>query len=338
MDEGRDTKGAQARLRELGRDELAELLRPARFDFIREEVWFDVDVQALQVAVPQPYCEALESLPDYERKRIVEALVASVPKEERPRESVERVQFVERGEAIATSDALVPELILLREQMIDVAVGKKRIQDVDDYYRARHRRVRAVLAERGLEDPNQFADLWAWYRKWSAECSQYKERRAFVRSLYDGLLRTLCGGDKKLAEPREPTGWERVDRTVEKTANALLRARNEEDFQVVGHQCREVLISLAQAVYDPAAHETPDGVKPSATDAKRMFEAYINSVLPGESNEVARKYAKSGFDLANVLQHRRTATARDAGLCAEATFSVVNLIAILAGRRAPAPK
>ena len=57
----------------------------------------------------------------------------------------------------------------------------------------------------------------------------------------------------------------------------------EEDYQVVGLVCREILISLAQAVYDPAVHTSLDGVVPSPTDANRMLEAYVAAVFPGES-------------------------------------------------------
>jgi hypothetical protein len=41
------------------------------------------------------------------------------------------------------------------------------------------------------------------------------------------------------------------------------------------------------------------------------------------------------LDLANALQHRRTATFRDAAMCVEATTTVINVIAIVAGRRDP---
>lgn len=47
----------------------------------------------------------------------------------------------------------------------------------------------------------------------------------------------------------------------------------------------------------------------------------------------ATQHAKATLDLAVHLQHRRTATYRDAALCVEATISVVNLIAIIAGLR-----
>ena len=133
----------------------------------------------------------------------------------------------------------------------------------------------------------------------------------------------------------EPTGWARVDRGIEKVRNALEAASTEEDFQTVGLLCRETLISLAQAVFDPTLHTTLDGTDPSDTDAKRMLEAYIMTELAGGSNEEVRQHAKAALKLANSIQHRRTATFHDAALCAEATTSVVNLIAIVSGLRDP---
>jgi hypothetical protein len=115
----------------------------------------------------------------------------------------------------------------------------------------------------------------------------------------------------------------------------LASARSEEQFQAVGLLCREALISLAQAVYDRARHPPLDGTEPSATDAKRMLEAYIAVELAGGANEETRRHGRSSLDLANMLTHRRTAAFREAALCVEATTTVVNVIAIVAGRRDP---
>jgi len=127
-------------------------------------------------------------------------------------------------------------------------------------------------------------------------------------------------------------GWGRVDRTLGELRVRLRKARTEEQCQAVGLLCREILVSLAQAVYDPKVHTPTDGVEPSSTDAARMLGAYLATELEGKSNEAARHHARAALRLANELQHRRTATTRDAALCAEATASLVNLIAILSGR------
>lgn len=57
-------------------------------------------------------------------------------------------------------------------------------------------------------------------------------------------------------------------------------------------------------------------------------------------NKAARKYAKAALDLANELQHKRTASYRDAAVCTEATVAVVNLITLISGRttRATTPQ
>jgi hypothetical protein len=133
----------------------------------------------------------------------------------------------------------------------------------------------------------------------------------------------------------EPTGWDRVDRTFPEIRSRLASAETEEQYQAVGLLCRETLISTSQAVYDPQLHPTLDGVTASPTDAKRMLEAYIAVALGSAENTFVRKHAKASLELAVSLQHKRTASFRDAALCVEATTSVVNLIAIMAGLRDP---
>ena len=131
----------------------------------------------------------------------------------------------------------------------------------------------------------------------------------------------------------EPTGWQKVDRQVQEVRSRLLGAGTEEQYQAVGLLCREVLISAAQAIFKPPLHSTLDDTKPSDTDAKRMLEAIFEAKLKGGANEEARGHAKAAIKLALALQHKRTANSMMAALCAEATLSVVNLLAILDGRR-----
>ncbi|MYD54573.1 MAG: hypothetical protein F4W96_09755 [Chloroflexi bacterium] len=135
-----------------------------------------------------------------------------------------------------------------------------------------------------------------------------------------------------------PTGWALVDRQMQGVRRKLASAATEEDFQAVGLVCRETLISVAQAVFDPELHTASDVRRISETDTKGMLDAYLSVALRGRSSEAARKYAKAAVDLANGLQHRRSAMFRDAAMCAEATASVVGFIAAAAGRRSPASK
>lgn len=157
---------------------------------------------------------------------------------------------------------------------------------------------------------------------------------SFIPSIIDMLDEAI--GVLEANEPQqiiELTGWIRVDRNIDKIVKALAQANNEEDYQTVGLLCREAIISLAQAVYDPALHLPLNEVKSSETDAKKMLESYIAAELSGSSNEVLRKYVKDAYQLAVTLQHKRSANFRDAALCVEATCSLVNTVAIISGQR-----
>jgi hypothetical protein len=193
------------------------------------------------------------------------------------------------------------------------------------------------LDARGVENLLPYRDLWDWYGRWSSgDLPTWQSRREFVNNIFNQQVRYVrAKRDSSLQVAVAPTGWERVDRDITEVRKRLESASTEAQFQAVGLLCREALISLAQAVYDPATHPTLDGTNASDTDAKRMLEAYIAVALSGSANEQIRKHARAAVDLAVHLQHRRTATYRDAAVCTEATTSVVNLVAIVAGKRNP---
>ena len=69
--------------------------------------------------------------------------------------------------------------------------------------------------------------------------------------------------------------WDKVYRQIGKARQGLSAASDEEDFQAIGLICREIMISLATAVYRREDHQTIDGTEPSSTDASRQLEAYI---------------------------------------------------------------
>lgn len=238
-----------------------------------------------------------------------------------------------------TDAELVEAIERQRALMIAVATGGPRIQDVSAEYVARREQIRAELERRGLKDPNPYEDLWQWYGKWSSgDLPTWQSRRVYITDLHRRVLERLRRGEAERTELyEEPSGWARVDRNIGEIRRQLEQRKTEEQFQAVGLHCRETPISLAQQVYDPTKHRVLDGVPPSPTDAKRMLEAYLTAELAGAANEIARRHARAALDLANELQHRRTATFREAALCAEATTAVVNLVAIVAGRRDPEP-
>lgn len=326
------------------RHDLVRMLRRARLDFDVSNTYGSRLFSLLTVAeiyTPIEDSQQLRALSADDRGVILQALLEIYPPKDNDIE-ITAVDFLVDPEAATayatTDDELLEEINAQRNMMIQVATGGSQIQAVNAQYKERREGIRASLKERGLQDPNPYSDLWDWYAKWSSgDLPTYQSRRHYIRELYQPLVERLSQGPGMIAPGplREPTGWARVDRGLDKVRKQLERAENEEDFQTVGLYCRETLISLAQAVYDPEIHLLVGGPKPSQTDAKGMLTPYIETELAGGSNEAARKHAKASLDLANDLQHRRTATFRDAAMCAEATTSVVNLIAIVSGRRDP---
>lgn len=234
-----------------------------------------------------------------------------------------------------TDQELLQKLDKLKAVMIAVATGGPRIGDVEGEFTRDYDAFDAELARRNFENPLPYRDLWGWYGRWSSgDLPSWQSRRQFVHDLvgdFDRRIRVQHSGQKPVA----PTRWSRVDRNITEVRKRLETAVTEEQFQAVGLLCREALISLAQAIYDPELHPTSDGVAASTTDAKRMLDAYIAVAFAGSAQEHLRKHARAAYDLAAHLQHRRTASFREAAACAEATASIVNLIAIMAGLRDP---
>ncbi|WPZ04553.1 hypothetical protein T8S45_03160 [Blastomonas marina] len=287
--------------------------------------WYPtMPVEYAVVVAPKPIDEALRKLDETDRKRVADAIANGWGRDGSLDLDVQTVKHEVEG-----VPALVADLLIHREMMIDVSTGGQRIQEVNDYYRAREVRIRERMPA-DVQYDNPHDDLWAWYRHWSNDLPQYKDRRIYARQLFEPAIQNLAKRSSVPLPEREVSGWERVDRALSKARAQLGLASAEEDYQQIGLLCREVLISLGQAVYDPLLHSSPDGVEPSETDANRMIGAYIAFAFGGSSNEEVRAHAKASLRLALALQHRRTASDKLAALCLEATSSTVAVISIIA--------
>jgi hypothetical protein len=326
-----DGENARAFLDSLRRGDLSALLLHARIEYGQDSSSYG-RFAAVIVRAPQPFAEALSVLPQHDQKRIAEAVLSRNSDLRAPNEITVR----QTGEPMEGSVTLLPELLVHREMMISVATGGQRIQEVDDYYGARQARLVEGCAAVGIKYENPHDSLWDWYHFWNEQGWGYAGRRDYVRKLFAGSLAAAVGRvhNPSPVGEREPTGWEFVDRQIAKARMQFDKASAEEDWQGVGHTCREVLISLAQAAHDPEVHPVIDdnGTAISRTDARRLLDAWLHHEMPGGNNKEIRAHIKASFDLANNLQHRRTATRRLAALCLEATSSAVAVVAIIAGR------
>lgn len=126
----------------------------------------------------------------------------------------------------------------------------------------------------------------------------------------------------------QPTGCERVDRSIDEMRSRLEFSETEEQFQAIGMIGRETLITIAQQVFDPTKHATIDGIEASKTDAKRMLEAYLKYEL-NDTSEKTRKFARASVDLGNQLTHDRGATKKEATMCLISVSSIATMIKFL---------
>ena len=217
--------------------------------------------------------------------------------------------------------------------MISVATGGPQINSEEIRYRRLHSQIEQDCKKLNLTYNNSFISLWDWYGKWKADFPSYQERRIFIRELFAPTLAYFEDTDSysNIDTIVELGGWERIQRTITKIKRDSSSARNEEDFQAIGLLCRDVIISLAQAVYDPFVHGETDesGKSIGNTDAVRMIGNYVSVRLNGSHNKELRAYAKATNDMANRLTHKRSATKIDMLLTVSSTIALINFVGII---------
>lgn len=240
-------------------------------------------------------------------------------------------QYIDWSQGI-TKEQIVNMIDQIKSKMVAVATGGPQIQDVNDDYKKLYTNLDSWLVQLGIDNPNIFRDLWDWYGRWrQGDLEHYADRRAFIQKLYQDVLDIISNSNnEQIADEFTPTGWDRVDRTVYEMKRRLAVANTEEQFQAIGMLGREALITIAQQVFNKEIHKTEDGITPSETDAKRMLDAFLSSVLKGAENERQRKFAKSSVDLANQLTHDRMAVRGDAQICLTAVSAVASIVRIIA--------
>ena len=226
---------------------------------------------------------------------------------------------------------LLKQVDYLKNTMISVSTGGQKIQSVEQQYKQCYNIVKQELKKLDIDNPNDYDSLWIWYGKWSSVFPTYQERRDYINVMYKQLINILSEAeDTRIVDIKvNLSDWDKISRSITEIKKRENQAQNEEQFQVVGMLCRELIITLAQTVYDPKKHISIDGVEISTTDAKRMLESYISFILAGGESEELRAYAKITNKLANNLTHKRTATKKEMMLCTSATLALVNFVGIL---------
>jgi hypothetical protein len=152
-----------------------------------------------------------------------------------------------------------------------------------------------------------------------SECGEYNSLGTKGRGVETRQLLRLPRGSH----------WSKLRRQLGMLQSQLASAKAEPEFQAVGLLCREILVTLMQALHNVDLEHVNRIEGKSLTDAKGLMEVYLAKHHNGGSNATLRKQMNASFDLANELQHKRTATRSHAFLCAEATEATVRIMCVL---------
>ena len=116
-------------------------------------------------------------------------------------------------------------------------------------------------------------------------------------------------------------------RKLRNTADKLENAKEIEDFQAIGVQCREILIELGNAIYMPGMEG--DEEQPQKSNFKKKAELFIKFYLNDSENSDYRSYIKkiteATWDYANKITHSQNTTIYEASTCIALIISLISI-------------
>ena len=116
-------------------------------------------------------------------------------------------------------------------------------------------------------------------------------------------------------------------RKLKNIATLIDSAREIEDFQAIGVQCREILIELGNSIYSPEMAE--DEEQSQASNFKKKAELFIRFCLSGSENSeyrsIIKKMTEGTWDYACKITHSQTATFYEVSTCVSLIISLVSL-------------
>jgi hypothetical protein len=128
------------------------------------------------------------------------------------------------------------------------------------------------------------------------------------------------------ADPTEPSPFDEVLRRAQQAEDLYDRAVEAEDFQAVGHQLRECLLSLLPAMRRRVT-VADDIDQPKEGDFINWYHVLMDVLCPGDSNKELRQYlkhtAKDTWQLVGWLLHDRDANKTAASIASQACATVV---------------
>jgi hypothetical protein len=147
----------------------------------------------------------------------------------------------------------------------------------------------------------------------------------YTLSFHVGLMMRVRSQSERGAEP-EATPFDEVLRRLHQASDLLDRAVEAIDFQAVGMQLRECLISLIATVRRRIEISVEEE-RPKDADVINWNKLLIGQLCPGSSNDDLRSYLRAttekAWQLANWLTHHRNANKTAALIALDAVDAIV---------------
>jgi hypothetical protein len=147
----------------------------------------------------------------------------------------------------------------------------------------------------------------------------------YTLSFHVGLMMRLRS-QQRGADPAEPSPFDEVFRRAQQAEDLYDRGVEAEDFQAVGVQLRECLLSLLPAMRRRVT-VADDLDQPKEGDLVNWYDLLMDILCPGDSNKQLRQYlkhtAKDTWQLVGWLLHNRDANKTAASIAIHACGTVV---------------
>lgn len=173
-----------------------------------------------------------------------------------------------------------------------------------------------------------------WKRMGASNEGGYQKRRAMVDAAFGQTL-TILEGDARaqlsatLVSPitsAKATGWPSVDEVITDMRKHFASATTNGDYSNIGNDAVRLLERLSATVYVHDIHGAPNSDEPPVDKTKDRLEAFVEKSLAGSDNAALRKLIRSSIEFAQKVKHGHASDRRKAGLAADATIMLANLL------------
>ncbi len=182
-----------------------------------------------------------------------------------------------------------------------------------------------------------FRNFATFYTYWKKEgmSGSWAARREYLQALFGPIEEAITNLQMRALEdslldpvsPLRRTGWSTVDREIQDLRRRFEAARSPQDYAAVGTACIRVLEAVGDAAFDPARHLLPgETSSPPRDRTKDRLGRVVQVELAGADGEQIRGLVNASIVVAHQVKHRATPTRRDAGMAADATIVVANLL------------